>query len=148
MLDELDFALVARLQEDARKPVTQLAKELKRPTATVRDRLRRLEDSGVIQGYTVVIDTAKIGLLIKALVHVSTSGQAVDPDKFLDAVGQIPEVARADLVTGDFEAVVTVHVRDIRHLSRILYEDMRALPAVTGTNTSIVLVSRQWKIPR
>lgn len=148
MFDELDLALIAQLQENARRPVAQLARQLKRPTATIRDRLRRLEDSGVIQGYTAVIDAAKIGLLIKALVHISTSGQAVDPDRFLDAVGQIPEVASADLVTGDFEAVVTVHVRDIRHLSRILYEDMRALPAVTGTNTSIVLVGRQWKIPR
>jgi len=148
MLDELDFALIAQLQEDARKPVTQLAEELKRPTATVRDRLRRLEDSGVIQRYTAVIDTAKIGFLVKALVHISTSGQTVDPDEFLHDVGQIREVASADLVTGDFEAVVTVYVRDIEHLSRILYRDLRRVPGVTGTTTSIVLLGRQWKIPR
>jgi DNA-binding Lrp family transcriptional regulator len=148
LLDELDFALIAQLQENARKPVTQLAKELKRPTATVRDRLRRLEDSGIIQGYTAVIDTAKIGFLVKALVHVFTSGQAVDPDEFLQQVGQIPEVASADLVTGDFEAVVTVHVRDIEHLSRILYKDLRRVPGVTGTTTSIVLLGGHWKIPR
>ena len=148
MLDELDFALIAQLQENARKPVTQLAKELKRPTATVRERLSRLEDSDVIQGYTAVIDTAKIGFLIKALVNVSTSGQAVDPDEFLRGLGAIPEVASADLLTGDFEAVVTVHVRDIQHLSRILYKDLREVPEVTGTTTSIVLLGRQWRIPR
>jgi len=148
MLDQLDFALIAQLQEDARKPVTQLAEELKRPTATVRDRLRRLEDSGVIERYTAVIDTAKIGFPIKALVHVSTSGEAVDPDQFLQAVGQIPEAASAELVTGDFEAIVTVHVRDIEHLSRILYKDLRQLPWVRGTTTSIVLIGRQWRIPR
>jgi len=148
MLDELDFALIAQLQENARKPVTQLAKELRRPTATVRERLSRLEDSGVIQGYTAVIDTAKIGFPIKALVNVSTSGQAVDPDEFLRGLGQIPEVASADLVTGDFEGVVTVHVRGIEHLSRILYKDLREVPEVTGTTTSIVLLGRQWRIPR
>ena len=148
MLDELDFALIARLQEDARKPVTQLAKELKRPTATIRDRLRRLEDSGVIERYTAVIDPAKIGFPIKALVHVSTSGEAVDPDEFLQAVGQIPEAASAELVTGDFEAVVTLRVRDIEHLSRILYKDLRRVPGVTGTTTSIVLLGRQWNLPR
>ena len=148
MLDQLDFALIAQLQQNARKPVTQLARELKRPTATVRERLGRLEDSGVIQGYTAVIDTAKIGFLIKALVNVSTSGQAVDPDEFLHGLGQIPEVASADLLTGDFEAVVTVHVRDIEHLSRILYKDLREVPEVTGTTTSIVLLGRQWRIPR
>lgn len=148
MLDDLDFALIALLQENARTPVTQLAQQLKRPTATVRDRLRRLEDSGVIQGYTAVVDVAKIGFLIKALIHISTSGQAVEPDEFLHGVGEIPEVASADLVTGDFEALVTVHVRDIKHLSRILYEDLRRVPGVTGTTTSIVLLGRRWNAPR
>ncbi len=148
MLDELDLALIAQLQENARMPMTQIAKVLNRPTATVRDRVRRLENRGVIQGYTAVIDATKLGFSVKALVQVSTSGQAIDPEEFLHAAGQIPEVVSADLVTGDFEAVVTVHVRDVRHLSRILYEDMRELPGVTGTNTSIVLLGRQWKIPR
>jgi DNA-binding Lrp family transcriptional regulator len=148
VLDELDFALIARLQENARRPVTQLAKELKRPTATVRDRLRRLEDSGVIQGYTAVIDTTKVDLLVKALVHVSTSGQAVDPDEFLRAVGQIPQVTSANLVTGDYEAVLTVYVRDVQHLAQVLYQDLRRVPGVTGTTTSIVLLGREWNVPR
>jgi len=148
MLDQLDFALLSQLQEDARKPVTQLAEELNRPTATVRDRLRRLEETAVIERYAAVIDMAKVGLPIKALVHVSTSGEAVDPDEFLRAVGQIPEAASAELVTGEFEAVVTIYVRDIEHLSRILYKDLRRVPWVKGTTTSIVLVGRQWKIPR
>lgn len=148
MLDEFDFALIAKLQEDARKPVTQMAKELRRPTATVRDRLRRLEDWAVIQGYTAVIDVAKIGFPIKALIHVSVSERIVKPDEFLDAMGQIPEVASGDLVTGDYEAVVTVHVRDIEHLARILYEDIPQIPGVTATNTSVVLLGRAWQIPR
>ena len=148
MLDEFDFALVGKLKENARKPVTQLARELRRPTATVRDRLRRLEDMGVIQGYTAVIDLAKVGFPIKALVHVSVAERIVKPSEFLDALGQIPEVASADLVTGDYEAVVTVHVRDIEHLSRILYEDIPQVPGITATNTSVVLLGRQWQTPR
>jgi len=148
MFDELDFLLIDELQQHARKPVAQLARELGRPTATVRDRLRRLEEEGVILGYTTVIDVAKIGFPIKALVHINTSGQAVDPDAFLGALGQIPEVASADLITGSYEAEVTVYVRDIEHLSRILYEDLRQVPGVTGTNTSIVLREQRWQIPR
>jgi len=148
MLDELDFALLRKLQENARKPVTQIAKELKRPTATIRDRQRHLEDCGVIQGYTGVIDIAKIGFPIKALIHVSVAERIVEPTEFLDSLGQIPEVTSADLVTGDYEGVVTVHVRDIEHLSRILYEDIRQIPGVTVTNTSVVLVGRAWQIPR
>lgn len=148
MPDEFDLALIGKLQENARKPVTQLAKELRRPTATVRDRLRRLEDLGVIQGYTTVIDIAKIGLPMKALIHVSVSERIVKPTEFLDAMAQIPEVASADLVTGDYEAVVTVHVRDVEHLSRILYEDIPQIPGITATNTSVVLLGRAWQIPR
>lgn len=148
MLDELDFALIAKLQENARKPATQLARELRRPTATVRDRLSHLEDWGVIQGYTGVIDIAKIGFPIKALIHVSVVERIIKPTEFLDALGRIPEVASADLVTGDYEALVTVHVRDIKHLSRILYEDISQIPGVTATNTSVVLLGRAWQIPR
>ena len=148
MLDEFDFLLIEKLQKDARKPVAQLARELGRPTATVRDHLRRLEDKGVIQGYTAVIDVAKIGFPIKALIRVNTSEKMVDPEAFLDAVGQIPEVASAVLITGTYEAEVTVQVQSIEHLSRILYEDMRQVPELIGTNTSVVLLERQWQIPR
>lgn len=148
MLNEFDFALIDKLQENARKPVTQLARELRRPTATVRDRLRRLEDMGVIQRYTAAIDLAKIGFPMKALIHVSVTERIVQPTEFLDVLGQIPEVASADLVTGDYEAVVTVHVRDIEHLSHILYEDIPQVPGITATNTSVVLLGRQWQTPR
>jgi Lrp/AsnC family leucine-responsive transcriptional regulator len=148
MLDELDFLLIDELAKDARKPVAQLARELRRPTATVRDRLRRLENKGVIQGYTAVIDVAKIGCPVKAFIHVSVSERIVNPDEFLEALGRIPEVAGADLVTGDYEAVVTVRVRDIEHLRRILYDDIPQVHGVTGTNTSIVLLERRWQIPR
>lgn len=148
MLDELDAAIIAELQEDARRPTTQIARELGRPTATVRDRIKRLEDRGIIQGYTAVIDLAKVGLPIKALVHISTSGRAVKPEAFLQAIGDIPEVASVALVTGDYEAEVTVYVRDIEHLSRLLYEQLTQIPGVVGTNTSIALVRRKWQIPR
>jgi Lrp/AsnC family leucine-responsive transcriptional regulator len=143
VFDELDFLLINKLQQNARKPVAQLARELGRPTATVRDRLRRLENMSVIQGYTAVIDLAQIGFPIKALIHVSVSERIVDPDEFVEALGRIPEVVSADLVTGDYEAVVTVRVRDIEHLRRILYDDIPQIPGVTSTNTSIVLLERQ-----
>jgi len=148
MFDELDFLLIDELQRDGRKPVAQLARELERPTATVRDRLRRLEEEGAILRYAAVIDVAKIGFPIKAIVHISTSEQAVDPDTFFEALGQIPEVASARLITGSYEAEAILCVRDIEHLSRILYEDLRQVPGVTGTNTSIVLREQRWQIPR
>jgi Lrp/AsnC family leucine-responsive transcriptional regulator len=148
MFDELDFLLIDKLQEDARKPVAQLARELGRPTATVRDRLRRLEAKGVILEYTTVIDVAKIGFPIKAVVHVNTSGRSVDPEAFLSALGQIREVASARLITGSYEAEVTVYVQDIKHLSSLLYEDLHQIPGVTGTNTSIVLLEQRWHTPR
>jgi len=148
MLDELDAAIIAKLQEDARRPTTQIARELGHPTATVRDRIKRLEDRGVIQGYTAVVDMAKVSLPIKALVHISTSGRAVKPDAFLEAIGKIPEVASADLVTGSYEAMVTLYVRDVEHLSHLLYDQLTQIPGVVGTSTSIALVRRKWQIPR
>jgi DNA-binding Lrp family transcriptional regulator len=148
LLDKLDLLLLTKLQNDARKPISQLARELGKPTPTIRDRVKRLENKGIIREYSAVIDVSKLGFPIKALIHVSVSGRVINSDEFLNALELIPEVSSVDLLTGDYEAVVVLHVHDIEHLRRLVYEDIPRVPGVTGTNTSIVLQQAHWKIPR
>lgn len=148
MLDELDLALLRKLEEDGRKPVTQLSRELGRPTPSIRDRLRRLEETGIIKGYTAILDTTQLGMPIKALILLSTSERTVDPESFLEALETIPEVTSVDLITGTYEAVATVHARDMAHLSDLLYHSFRSIPGITGTNTAVVLHGRQWHLLR
>lgn len=148
MLDQLDLDLLRELQENCRRPITQIAQELGRPTGTIRDRIKRLEETGVIEGYSAVVDPSSVGLSLPVIIHITVEEQIINPEAFLDRIGMIPEVASAVLVTGDYEAIVFLHVQGVEHLRRILYEDVLAIPAVTRTNTSIVLMKQEWNIPR
>lgn len=148
MIDELDYAVIEKLLENSRKPATQIALELGRPTATIRDRINNLEESGIIKGYTVHVDLTRLGYEIKAIIHISVLNHIIDPQEFFEALRKIPEVASVQLLTGDYEAVVTVYVHNVDHLQRILYQEILKVPWISSTNTSIVLLEQEWSLPR
>jgi len=148
MLEESDLDLLAELQKNCRRPITQIAQCLGRPTATVRDRVKRLEEMGVIRGYSADIDPVALGYSLQALIQITVEEKIINPEQFITALGLIPEVESARLVTGDYEALVTVRVESIDHLRRILYEDILKVPWVTKTNTSVVLLEHNWPIAR
>ncbi|MEM5774855.1 MAG: Lrp/AsnC family transcriptional regulator [Anaerolineaceae bacterium] len=139
MFDDLDLFLINVLQKDARIPITRLARQLGQPIPTIRDRIKRLEKKGIIRGYQAVIDSDKVGFSIKAIIQIRVNGVVTNPDYFLAELQQIPEVQSAYLVTGDYEAVVVIHVRDVEHLGRIIYEEIPKISGVGGTNTMLVL---------
>jgi Lrp/AsnC family leucine-responsive transcriptional regulator len=148
MLEQSDLDLLAELQHNCRRPITQIAESLGRPTATVRDRVKRLEEMGVIRGYSANIDPASLGYSLQALIQITVEEKIINPEQFFAALGEIPEVENVKLVTGDYEALVTVRVESIDHLRRILYEDIVKVPWVTKTNTSVVLLEYNWPIAR
>lgn len=137
-LDDLDIAILDRLEKDGRIPFTELAKHLDKPTSTVRDRVRRLEQSGVIRGYSADIDLAKLGYTIKALVQ-TTRDQGFPIEGFLDKVAKVAEIERVQLMTGGVDELITVNVRDVEHLRKLLYSDLMQLPGISRTNSTIVL---------
>lgn len=147
-LDDLDLLLISEMQKDAQKPITQLARQLARPIPTIRDRIKRLEKMGMITGYSALIDVAKIGFPIKAFIQLKVSGMIPDSNEFLSALGAIPEVESAYLITGDFEAVTIVNVKDMEHLRRLLYEAFPKVAGVSGTHSMLVLCEAHWQTPR
>ena len=148
MIDELDYAVIQKLLENSRKPATQIALELGRPTATIRDRINNLEEAGIIKGYTVNVDLTKLGYEIKAIIHISVTNQIINPQEFFEALRNIPEVESVQLLTGNYEAVITVYVHNVDHLQKILYQEILKVPWISSTNTSIVLLEEEWCLPR
>lgn len=137
-LDELDIAILDQLENDGRIPLTELAKKLDKPTSTVRDRVRRMEQSGVIRGYSADIDLGKLGYAIKAVVQ-TTRDQSCSIEDFLERVANVAEIERVQLMTGDTDELITVHVRDVDHLRRFLYDDIMQLPGISRTSSTIIL---------
>jgi DNA-binding Lrp family transcriptional regulator len=146
-LDDLDLAILAELEQNARMPISELARRLDSPNSTIRDRIRGLEESGVIQGYTAIINPGKLGLGIKAIIQASRA-QSVSLEDFYTEAVEFPEVTCMQLVTGETDQLITVHVHDVEHLKEVIFHKVGALPGLTKSNTTIVLEERNLPLTR
>ena len=132
MLDDLDRRLLDILSLNARVSLKELAGEAGLSSPSTADRLRRLEDRGVITGFTVAIDAAALGYALQAIVRVRPMpGMLHIVEKLIQ---DTPEIVECDKVTGDDCFIAKLLVRDMEQLDTIL--DRVAERA--QTNTSIV----------
>ena len=132
MLDDLDRRLLDILSLNARVSLKELVGEAGLSSPSTADRLRRLEDRGVITGFTVAIDPAALGYALQAIVRVRPMpGMLHIVEKLIQ---DTPEIVECDKVTGDDCFIAKLLVRDMEQLDTIL--DRVAERA--QTNTSIV----------
>jgi DNA-binding Lrp family transcriptional regulator len=140
-LDDLDLAILAELESNARITISELAKRLDSPGSTIRNRIQRMEDDGVICGYTAIIDPEKLGLGIKAVIQV-TREHSVPLETLISEVAKLPEITNVQLLTGDTDELITIYARDVEHLKDIMYNKFGALPGLIRMSTAIVLDER------
>lgn len=132
MLDDLDRRLLDILSTNARISLKELAQEAGLSSPSTADRLRRLEDRGVITGFTVAVNPAALGYALQAVVRVRPMpGMLHIVEKLIQ---ETPEFVECDKVTGDDCFIAKLLVRDMEQLDTIL--DRVAERA--QTNTSIV----------
>ena len=145
-LDEIDIKIIQALQADGRAPLTQLSEQLQSPHATIRDRIHKMEKAGVIEGYTAIINPAKIGYLINCYVELVLDHQ-VETEQAIQALMTIEEVTEIHILTGETDAFVRIWASDIEHLRQILYAKFANIPGMVRTNTVVVLGTRQKPVP-
>ena len=139
-LDKFDRALLAALQRDARMSVQALSQEVGLTSSPCWTRLRRLEEAGVIQGYSVRIDPAAVGLPATVVVQLTLESHSDDAlDAFARELAAIPEVLEAYLVSGDYDYVLRIAVADIRDYERLLRERLYKIPGIRHSKSSFVL---------
>lgn len=134
-LDATDWRLLEALQQDGRATYAELARTVSMSASAVTERVRRLEEAGVISGYTAVIDPERVGLTILAFVRLKYPTGNYKP--FRDLVAATPEILEAHHVTGEDCFVLKVLARSMRHLEEITGR-IAGLGAVT---TSVVYSS-------
>jgi Lrp/AsnC family transcriptional regulator, leucine-responsive regulatory protein len=134
-LDDVDRRLLEALQRDGRVGYAELGRIIGLSPSAVTDRVRRLEESGVITGYTCEVDPEKLGLGIAALVRLRYPNANYRP--FHQLLASTPEVVEAHHVTGEDCFVLTVRARSMRHLEEVTGR-IAGLGAVT---TSVVYSS-------
>ncbi|WNV82556.1 Lrp/AsnC family transcriptional regulator [Umezawaea sp. Da 62-37] len=97
--DEVDWKLIGLLQEDGRMTFVELGRRVSLSAPAVTERVRRLEQAGIITGYRAVVDPRRLGLPIEAIVRVKV--RSLDTPRFRERIVVLPQVRDADHVTGD-----------------------------------------------
>jgi Lrp/AsnC family leucine-responsive transcriptional regulator len=134
-IDDIDCAILAELQANARIPFAELGRRVGLSTPAVIERVHRLEERQVITGYRAMVDPAKVGLPVRAFVKVTVAGDKLA--KFASLIRKLPEVLQCHRVTGAESFMVQVAVRDVTHMEEVIDSMM---PYV-ATNTSMILAS-------
>jgi len=135
MQDKIDWKILKELQEDARISYAELGRRVGLTTPAVIERVRKLEDAGIITGYRAEIDTARVGLPITAFLRMSISG--VDYSHIIEVAQESNEVLECHRGTGGDSFIMKVAVSDVEHLQLLIDK----LTPYGITTTSIVLSS-------
>ena len=134
-LDQLDRVLLRELLRNSRRSIRELARSIGVPASTLHDRLKKLMNQGVIKGFTVVLDEAKLGYTVKALILVNVEGKHIIEVE--EEIAKHPNVQMVLDVTGEFDVAVIVTFKSIEELDRFV-KNLLKNPYVKQTRTSIV----------
>jgi DNA-binding Lrp family transcriptional regulator len=135
-LDDVDRQLIALLRDNARMPVVTLAKQLKVARATVQNRLTRLEQSGVIVGYTVRLKPAAEAHRIRALMSIAVQGNRAQ--EVVKVLRGYPNVTTIHSTNGRWDLVAELQADSLENFDRVLGA-IRLVDGIANTETSILL---------
>jgi DNA-binding Lrp family transcriptional regulator len=139
-LDELDRTLLCALQEDARLTNVELARRVDLSATGLQQRLRRLEEAGVITRYVALVDREALGYDMLCFVQVTLQRHEPDAvDNFRREVWAMPEVLECHHLTGEFDYLLKVIVRNRKHLEQFILNTLTPVRGMDKIRTSLVL---------
>jgi Lrp/AsnC family leucine-responsive transcriptional regulator len=136
--DKTDLAILHQLQKDARMPNNELAKKIKMAPSAVLERVRKLEQRGIIKNYCARIDPAMLDLKLLAFIFIK-SDKRPGEDTVAQELVKIPEVLEVHHIAGDDCFLVKVRTRDAQSLLELMRNQFGKIKHITSTKTTIVL---------
>lgn len=148
MFDERDRRILGFLQEDARLSNAEIARDLGIAPSAVLERIRKLERSGAIRGYSARLDPEQLGAGLLAFVFVQVDERLSD-ESAAERIAALPEVQEVHHVAGEDCYLVKVRCASTAALGRLLREEFGAIANVRRTRSTIVLGTRKetWTLP-
>jgi Lrp/AsnC family leucine-responsive transcriptional regulator len=141
-LDAIDIAILEALQRDGRLPNVALARAVGLSPTPCAERVRALETSGVIAGYSAMLDAEKLDLGLTVFIEIAIERTSEDAfDAFRDAMLAIPQVQECHMVAGGFDYLLKVRVRDMAAYRAFLGEALSKVPGIRSTHTYAVMES-------
>lgn len=140
MIDKYDRKLLNLLQRNSNLPRLDVAGKVGLSDSQVARRRQALEERGLIRGYRAELDARKLGFTVMAFIHVKLHNHSKGNSKrFADMVARSPGVMEAHAVTGDFDYLLKIAVRDLNGLQRVISDTLLAHAAVDRVKSEIVL---------
>ena len=136
-LDPISWRILAELQADARLSFAEIGRRVGLSTPAAAERVRRLEESGVITGYSARIDASAIGLPVAAFIRIRLAGAESQAKRLTALAGELPEVLECHRCTGDESFILKVRVPSVAGLQKLIDR----LTPYGMTSTSIILSS-------
>ncbi|WP_049982298.1 Lrp/AsnC family transcriptional regulator [Halorubrum sp. BV1] len=136
-LDETDRAILRILQADARTPFSEVARRIDMSSATVHDRVGRMEEAGVIEGYHASVDPKAVGYGVSAFVGLRVE-QGREEDA-LDGLRDVDEVREIHLTTGEWDVLLRVVAVDTGSLRELMFDRIAEMDGFSRSQTMIIL---------
>jgi Lrp/AsnC family transcriptional regulator for asnA, asnC and gidA len=136
-LDDTDREILRLLQSDARTPFSEIARRIDMSSATVHDRVGRMEDAGVIEGYHASVNAKAIGYGVSALVGLRVE-QGREEDA-LERLRDIEGVREIHLTTGEWDVMLRVVAEDTDSLRELMFERVANMDGFSRSQTMIIL---------
>lgn len=139
-LDRIDKDILRILHAKGRLAVVELAKLVNLTTSPCSDRLKRLEKDGYIKGYHAELCAEKLGLDVQVFIHIRLDQTSFSIfEKFADAVELIPEIEECYSLSGDFDTMIKVRVKDMKAYQEFMSSKLGTLPGVIQTRSEVVI---------
>lgn len=144
-LDDKDYSIIASLKENGRLSSQQVATKTRLPISTVHNRVKKMELSGAIKGYTVLLDERKTGTILAYVLIVvnyhPADGSLINQHELAKKIRQISGVEEVSMTTGSTDIVVKFRAKGVDDLDQLVTKQLRSFKGVDKTQTLVVLNS-------
>jgi Lrp/AsnC family leucine-responsive transcriptional regulator len=139
-LNRIDRNILRVLQEDGRISYTELARRVGLSTTPCIERVKRLERTGILRGFTAVLDPEALGAGLVVFVQIRLSRTAQDIfAQFKEAAAQLPEVQECYLVSGNFDYLIKARIPEMNAYRRLLGDMLLGLPGASESRSYVVM---------
>ncbi len=148
MINEKDLKIVNLLHENARIPNAEIARQMEMAPSAVFERIRKLEESGIITGYEAKLNPEILGLGLVAFIFIRTDDH-VGAHETANEIARLPWVQEVHDVAGEDCYVVKLRARNTQHLAGLMREHFGKMKSILSTRTTIVLetIKESGKLP-
>ncbi len=136
-IDETDKKILMMLQQDGRLAYNDIAKSLGMSQSTVYDRVRRMEEDGIIERFTIILNPRKVGKSVIAFIGLDTYPKEIE--RIAEAVAKFDEVSGVYLTTGDYDITIKVIVDSMNVLNDFVIKKLSTIDGLRNISTQLVL---------